>query len=371
MALVYIEGFESYFSDVGEVTTELTNARYLQYSTTYSVSGYWGGYGVSSDNAIYSPSNSFNCIKYPSNSVGTLVVGFRYKSQNTTSSYNTFYINRYDQNNNAYSLLQVAVSVNSIYTSISMNDVYIDFYIPYLLNDEQWHYIETKLRPNINNSGRVDIITKVDNIIMNQYLNRSLGNSVLCSGTQWYMAKQGADYGYEIDDIYIADGNPVDRYGNSGAITDFIPNAWRCRVQQMMPNSDVVKEFTPNIGAYNHEVLDEVPYNTTDFVSSTSVGQQDVYGYGELAGTGRANIFGNIYGVMMQPTTRLAMGASGVLIPVINNCSISGLAINVTSAEYRQFNRVIEKNPATSGLWTFNSVSGISAGLKLDKHFWV
>ena len=368
--LTYIDGFEGVFDSYNQGVTNrlLSPYSFGTPANIYSCSGYWGGYGATISG--YSTMTNINIpyfhITHPNTGcAGSLIFGFRFKM-----NYN---------NSNIYYMYLWDTATYRHYVSITSGNFGIGYYntpfynvgLPFSIFDNNWHYFESKITPSVANSSQVDTVIKLDNAIISTrtrdtvqytFINRDLYlqfSNTISSEALW-----------SVDDIYIADGRTVDNLGNSGAITDFIPNAWRCRVQSILPQSDVIHQFTPLNMPFNYSNVDEQSPNSTDYVSTTELNQQDVYGFTAISGADRNGVFGTVYGISINPIMRLGMGASGSMIPVVSAVECTGLPMTVNNIAYKQYKQMIEKNPSTSGNWTLAELNNLSAGLKFNMQTW-
>jgi len=139
--------------------------------------------------------------------------------------------------------------------------------------------------------------------------------------------------------------------------------AWpgNTRIQAIKPTgAGNSTQWTPSAGA-NYQCVDEVPPSESDFVSTNTIGQLDLYAAGDLAGT-----IGSVKCVQLQALAK-AEGS-----PSPHNLQ---LAVRTNGADYfsgdkavpsssTQLSNLWEANPATAAPWQEAEVNAMEIGMK-------
>lgn len=141
-------------------------------------------------------------------------------------------------------------------------------------------------------------------------------------------------------------------------------NAWlgEARVSPLPPTADTAqKDFTPSTGSSNYACVDEQPPNTTDYVSSTTVGAKDLYDITDLSYT-PLNILGvkvSMYASKDEITTRTVR-------PIIKS---GGTSSNGTTQALSSTNKFLSSiwavDPNTSAAWTKSGVDALQVGMEI------
>ncbi len=151
------------------------------------------------------------------------------------------------------------------------------------------------------------------------------------------------DGGFAVDDLYIVDS--AARLGES-------------RVYVLEPNSDNAGAWARSTGASNFSCVDEAPFNTTDFVSSATVNDEDYYGFADLPYNPAA-----IHAVQ---TSMFAAKDDAASRTIRANLNSGGTIANGTdfglSATYLQKTDLYVTNPNGGGAWSQAAVNALLSG---------
>jgi len=163
-----------------------------------------------------------------------------------------------------------------------------------------------------------------------------------------------ASTGQHIDDIYICDGS-------GSANNNFLGNM---KVVGIFPTAegDTIN-FTPSTGTDNSALVDENPPNDdTDYVESSTVGQKDLYQYGDVSGLGNT-----IAGLQINTDVRETDASSFSLITVVksNVTESDSAASAIGSTSYVTKTRVVAQDPDTSAAWTQAGINAAQFGMKV------
>jgi hypothetical protein len=171
--------------------------------------------------------------------------------------------------------------------------------------------------------------------------------------------KPGADTGY--DTFNYCDVGTQEFYFDDLAFDDA---AWcgEGRIVALIPNgSGVSTQWTPSTGA-NWSCVDEVPPNTTDYVSGSASSLLDMYDLSAFSPTG-------VTIISVYPEARVLKDSAGteqVYLPVRSGSTTTdGTAVTVPTASYSRIvgdRRTV--NPTTGVAWTEADLASLQAGVK-------
>jgi hypothetical protein len=155
------------------------------------------------------------------------------------------------------------------------------------------------------------------------------------------------------DDLYVLNTNGS--YNN-----DFLGD---CRVETLVPvAAGGVTQLTPLSGA-NYTNVDELPTNTTDYVSGATIDTLDVYDMTTLSAPSAAQVRA------VSATLYAAKSDTGAksVRPVtrISGTNYDNGADIALSQSYAYINHMWEQNPATSTAWTPTTVNAAEFGAKV------
>lgn len=156
-----------------------------------------------------------------------------------------------------------------------------------------------------------------------------------------------------LDDIYVCDTTGT---ANNTFLGDI-------RVETLWPTSDGAHtQWTPDAGVTHYtEVDDTTPDGDTTFVSDTTVGDRDSYGFGDLA-----ELTGTIFGVQRNIYARKDNTATKQICGVTRPGTTDHDGATVTLASsYGYFSEILETNPDTAAAWTISEVNATEHGVKV------
>lgn len=212
-----------------------------------------------------------------------------------------------------------------------------------------WYYIEIKYVFGSGTSGSVQV--KVDGT---DYLNVTSIDTAATAAfidTIYFQCSNNGLVEY-IDDVYVCDSSGATNNTFLGPISVYtlIPTA----------NSATV-DMTPSAGS-NYACVDDIPPNTTDYVTATASNQVDLYGMSDLPGGVTAT---SVPGVLvkaksMKPTANNGQIQLGTKYSGSSNFSASKA---VTQTSYVGNFAIFESQPGGSA-WDLTSINGLEAGIK-------
>jgi hypothetical protein len=155
-----------------------------------------------------------------------------------------------------------------------------------------------------------------------------------------------------VDDLLV--------FNDSGAA----PNTWvgDVRALQLMPSGDTAqKDFSRSTGSTNCTLVDEAQQNgDTDYVFSSTSGQEDLYDLADLTATPTS-----IIGVQSRMFAKKSdTGSRQGQIRVKSGATEVGGTDTALSTSYAWLNRVDTVDPNTSAAWTASAVNALQVGPK-------
>ncbi len=158
--------------------------------------------------------------------------------------------------------------------------------------------------------------------------------------------------GSKFDDFYLCDSSGASPYNT------FLGDV---RVQTLVPNgAGSSTQFTPSSGA-NYTTVDELPYSSSDYVSSTTTGNRDTYALQDLSGSP------TIFGVQNNVIAKKTDSGTMALKPAIK----SGASVYYGSAvPLASYDIVLSDtrslDPNTSSAWTVSGVNSLESGFEVN-----
>jgi hypothetical protein len=152
------------------------------------------------------------------------------------------------------------------------------------------------------------------------------------------------------DDVYILN--------TSGSVNNtFLGDV---RVRTVFPDgAGASTQFTPTGSGSNWQNVDETPYSTTDYNSSTTSGHRDTYTLGAISAGD------TVHGIQTNMVAKKGGGDPDMKTVVRSggtNYSDATSTVTTTAATY---STVRESDPATTAAWTVSGVNGLEAGVEI------
>ena len=219
-----------------------------------------------------------------------------------------------------------------------------------------YNYIELKITIS-NTVGVVQL--RVNGVTEINLSNQDTQNSGNASADQvWFgfdrVQPDGVvSFSDDYDDVYILDGTGGAPYN------DFLGDS---RVDALYPVSDQLAQWVPSTGTDHWALVDESPPNTTDYVTESTVGDIDRFGFTDLP-------------VLTSPVVRavqVAMyaqnpegGARNIAATALSNAVVLDGATQALSLTFRYLYEIYTKNPDGTIDWTPTTVDAASFGAKV------
>lgn len=213
-----------------------------------------------------------------------------------------------------------------------------------IINVNTWHYIELEF--TIANSGGV-LNLYVDGALVSSGTYDTLITSTTVSSL-YLGPTNSVNIGvYLIDDLYITD--TPSRLGEQ-------------KVETLYPSADSAqKQWTASTGSDNYAMVDETLMSSTDYIVSSTVGDFDLYDFGNLSST--ANTISAI--TVSTLAEKDNVGTRAIALPVKSGATTTDGANNYLSGSYILASRILETDPNTSTVWTVSGVNSLQAGVKV------
>lgn len=341
MALLWVDGFESYGTSNGSVPspTGIVSRKYLTYyeSQMDIEEGRLG-----SGHCLQLATG--NCwIETPVLTTNdTLIMGLAFKTAGTGLNFD-FEIDFYDGTSKGASV-HIEDGIIEVYGSAALLGTgYFD------QQRNSWYWLEVKIKCN-STTGTYEVKIGETTIVSGSGVNTKAGSND-------YHNKIRIDDDaaiVSIDDLYICDSS-----GSSN--NDFLGNV---KVQTLLPDgAGNSTQFTPSAGA-NYACVDEVIIDDdTTYVEDSVSTNKDLYTYDNVAsGTS------GIKGIQIDTHCKETDATSYSIVTPIRSGSTdyddSPQAIGTTS--YVNKRRIAEQDPNTSAAWVEAGINAAEFGIKVN-----
>ena len=272
MSLLFIDGFDHY-------ATADINKKWASASGSISSTGGRRGGGAFNTNGFGNVTSSNPFASSP-----TIIVGGAFKTTSANGGYRvvfslkegaTDHLSLCINTDGTISVLRGTQSGTLLGTSTTA------------VNQSNWNYVEIKATIHSTTGSIAVRINGTSEAALSL-----TGINTRNGGTNGAITVVGLGQGSNgfygsIDDFYICN--------TSGTTNnDFLGD---CRIDTIYPTSDGnYSQFTPSTAGAHWSLVDETAPNTTDYVSSATVGQRDSFGFSDLS----ALAINTVYGVQVN-----------------------------------------------------------------------
>jgi hypothetical protein len=334
MALLFIDGFEGY-GILNQAVASLMGSRGWTSVSAQTKIQLGRLYGYS----IYYNGSVWACTAPPSLTTDpTLISGFSFFSGSNLTAEIDFYSN---------ATLGINVSFTTTNAIIKFGATTIATY-PIILQASVHYYAEVKVFCHPT-SGTVEVRLNSATIASLSGINTQQAAESYNTTIRFFMGQYTC-----LDDVYICDGAGT-------ACNDFLGV---CKIIGIFPNADsTILNWTPSTGTTHYALVDENPANTTDYVSSSTQGQIDLYSYPSLFSPYGS---GTILGLQISTSVLLSAGTSIILESLIvsNGVYDVGSDFQVTSASVVDQKHISMTDPNTGSQWTLANLAAAQIGIK-------
>lgn len=225
-----------------------------------------------------------------------------------------------------------------------------------------WYYIEFKFTID-NTTGSAEVRLNGSASAECSVSGADTRNGGSATWNHFRLRGMQGPTGTFFDDAYALDG--VDSTGTHGlANNDFLGD---CRVSTLLPETDAVAagnyaEWTPSTGTDHGALVDEAtPNGDTDYVSSATVDQRDVYQFPDLDVVPAA-----IYAVEVRCSAKKTTADPRSIAALLRSDGTDDLgATQALTTSYTYYREAWESDPDTGAPWTPTAVNSVHAGAQV------
>lgn len=214
-----------------------------------------------------------------------------------------------------------------------------------------WRVVSVRIKPSSTATGIIQVA--VDGaLVLNTSSVITLGGTPTTTRSITLTRWCNANGSFWIDDIVLMDN--TSGLGSSG-----LPEPLRIE-SALVPTGDSSVQWTRSTGATNFSCVDEIPVSGTDYVSTSTVGQRDVYDLSDRPGGYTTSIYAvqaeawALNGDGGAPSMKLGIKSSSSETQV--TAGLSGSVSRVTN--------LLETNPNGSVAWTSTSLNAAQVTLE-------
>lgn len=330
MALLFFDGFETYATaDITKDWNSTTGTVAIN-----SAAGRRGGGALLAPNS--SQTAAYVAKTLPGN-YATLICGFSFKfnAMPTIGGVNIFSLRDAGQT-------QIIIVLNTDGTlSISRGGITTLGTTTYTLTTNTEYYIEFKATIH-DTTGSFEL--RIDGVNQLSATNQDTKNTANAHANQLLLGAtnnpnvMGSIYTY--DDLYVLDTT------GSAPTNDFLGD---CRVDAVLANADGnYTQWTPSTGTDHYALVDDITPNTTDYNSSSTVGQKDSY-----AMTNPTLNSSTIYGVRAKVAAHKDdAGTKSIKVGVRSGTSDSLSSGQSLATSQLYYSNIHTTDPNTGAAWT-------------------
>lgn len=339
MSLVWFDGFESYSNDAP------ATKNYRLSSTIGTLYGLDGRFSDSKSMSIGPSVTSATARRYLDAPVSAIAVGVSMRQngglvQPSAAQFNG--ISFAESNLTSANYLCVGVLANGsiqVWRGNSFGTNVLGTTDADIISSDVWHHIGVEVTRSAS-TGTVNVY--VDGVQQLALTGVNTGS------TNWDLVNL-CKYNAEclVDDLYIVDAA-----------------TWlgEARVSPLAVTADTAQaDFTPSTGSDNYACVDDIPPNLTDYVSSSTVGNKDLYEIADLSYT-PVNILGvkiTSYASKDDITTRTARNI------IKSGATSANGATNALSNTPRFVEDIWETDPNTGVAWIKSGVDALEIGVEV------
>lgn len=214
------------------------------------------------------------------------------------------------------------------------------------LSESDWFYIEVWYEAH-NTTGDIEI--RINGATLVSY-NGDTINTADTTISEIRVHGFGSQDTY-IDDLVIND--------TSGAYNNTWPGQPHLSIATVN-GAGANADFTPSAGS-NYQCVDEIPVNTTDYVSSSNATDLDTYAITDpLVGTETIN------NVIVNIVAKLDSGAGNIDIVIISNATQDNSAAKALNSAWERYQECWPLNPDDSAAWQPADIDDLEIGQEVS-----
>lgn len=214
-----------------------------------------------------------------------------------------------------------------------------------------WGYIE--LHAIIDNAaGEFELRVDGVNVLSAAAIDTQNGGTATVTVFAFNRSNAASNFSF-IDDVYCVTGDGSGASGFQSEIT----------IEGIKPNgAGNYTQLTPTGSATNWQNVDELPFSSVDYNSSSTPGQKDTYTYGNLTAT-TGTIIGSV--IHFAALKNAAGFIKGRRVIRISGTDYNGADTPSLSGTVRYFSEILATSPATAAAWTISEVNALEAGFEV------
>lgn len=220
---------------------------------------------------------------------------------------------------------------------------------------DTWHLIEIRIVAATGATGNFELYLDGSSVISLSsqrtcQSNANLGAFALEMNNQTVGASalDGINY-HAFDDVRWQD--------TAGSVNNGRPGDESIKI--MVPTSaGDSTQWTPSTGS-NYAAVDEIPPNTTDYVSDSTTNHLDLYNTTDFAITSISAI--NVIAYAQNPDG----GGGSIYLPTKTGAGQSDGSSQALTPTWTYYNRLLEADPADSGAWSSAKLAALQIGVKV------
>lgn len=219
-----------------------------------------------------------------------------------------------------------------------------------------WHSFQAKAVLRSDGAGSCEV--RLNGVAVINFTGQTAGTTGDVTHIGFH-GPAGGSGNLVVDDFWICDG--VDATATQGAPNNnFLGDL---KVTTLFPTSEGdTLQFTPSTGTAHYSLVDENPVNTTDYVSSLTVGQRDLYNVGDLVATATAPVAVRV-GLYAQKSDA---GTASIKTLIKENGTLTAGAVQPLLTSWSGFYGSIRtKKPSNDTPWTVADVNGLQVGVEV------
>jgi len=348
MALLWIEGFETFGSSAGSAPTGL-GTKYLQEvssANTILAAGRVSGFALKVSHGVSLP----RIVTPNLGNHQTMVVGFAYQPGDALGDNCRIVV--FHQGSTEHFSLRVQTS-GEVSVHLGTSATAVATSTGASLAPNTWSYIEFKVTIGNAGVGSYEVRVNGVNVLSDSDQDTQNGGSAIADSIKFFGNSDSSSANRSaFDDIYILDdtGSENNDFLGSQKVVAIIPTA---------AGDDT--DFTPNSGN-NYQAVDENGHDSdSSYVESGTSGHTDLYQFGDVSLT-------DIKGVQINAVAKETDASPFSLNLLCKSDATldSGSPLAIGGTTYVSRSRILEEDPDTSAPWTDSGIDAAQFGIEVD-----
>lgn len=224
-----------------------------------------------------------------------------------------------------------------------------------LISTGAWFHLQVKWVPHTSTGS---VVVKINDAEVINYTGATSGTTATVDSFQMTQGATSSAGRSFMDDLWVCDevdatatqGRPNNAFLGDLAVVTLLPSS----------DGDTI-QWTPSTGS-NYAAVDENPVNSTDYVSTSTSTNRDLYAMTDLPGNA-TTVFAVRTSVYAQKSDA---GSSSIQITAKENATTTPAAANALSTSWTAIHDpILAVRPSDSGLWTVSDVNSLQVGVDL------